>query len=158
MGDVLLFGILLLASAAGRAAEESPVFEAVFRQQLHEHLDAAARARGTLLCLGIDPGQAPQSPNREFMARFKDEPAVRRLTECEARPAGAVEGTTLRPAVIVVAGPIEWREADDVEVVVRYFRDREHSAERRYRVVHEPGGWVALGPILLDGPADPPQP
>ena len=52
---------------------------------------------------------------------------VRTLSECEPRPKGAVEATTLRPAVIVTVGPIEWR-------------------------VHEDSGWVSLGQIILDAP------
>jgi len=55
------------------------------------------------------------------------DPMVRTLSECEPRPKGAVEATTLRPAVIVTVGPIEWR-------------------------VHEDSGWVSLGQIILDAP------
>jgi hypothetical protein len=151
-----LAGLLLLAAssrAAERHADEADVFEAALRQQIVEHLDDTARAQGTVICLGINPGEAPQNPSREFMARFRREAAVRRLGECEARPAGAVEGTTSRPAVIVKAGPIDWRASDEAWVTVTYFRTRSESAVRRYRVVREPSGWVSLGPILLDAPA-----
>ena len=148
--------LVLLAAPAGSSytlARESAVFEAALRQQLAEHLDTTARARNTVVCLGINPGEAPQGPSREFMARFDREPAVRRLTECDPLPAGAVEGTTRRPAVIVTAGPIDWRAEDEAWVTVVYFRTSIHSATRRYRVVQETEGWISLGPILWDGPA-----
>jgi hypothetical protein len=134
------------------SATEAAILEAVFRQQVREHLDATGRARGTVVCIAIDPGGAPQSPSREFMARLAGEPAVRRAAECDARPEGAVEATTLRPAVIVTAGPIEWVAADEAWVEVSHFRAARASAHRRYRVVREREGWVSLGPILLDGP------
>ena len=147
-------GCLLLASSASAddLARESAVFAAAARQQLDEHLDAAARARGTVVCVGINPGEAPQSPSREFLSRLGRDKVVRRLTECEPRPKGAVEATTLRPAVIVTVGPIEWRADDEAWVTVTYFRTKTQSAIRRYRVVHEDTGWVSLGQIILDAP------
>ena len=138
---------------AADAGKEAAVLEAAFRQQIGEHLDATERARGTVVCIAIDPGGAAQSPSREFMARLAGEPSVRRAAECDPRPAGAVEAMTLRPAVIVTAGPIEWIAEDEAWVAVSYFRSARQSALRRYRVVREREGWVALGPILLDGPA-----
>jgi hypothetical protein len=139
------------AGAVDRA-KETEVFVATFRQQIHEHLDPTARARRTVLCLAIDPGGAPQSPSRELMARLANEPAVRRAAECDARPEGAVEATTRRPAILVTAGPIEWVAEDEAWVGVSFFASAQQSAQRRYRVVREREGWVSLGPILLDGP------
>lgn len=133
-------------------SRESAVFEAVFRQQVEEHLDAAERARGTVLCLGIDPGGAPQSPPPGVMRRLSGDPAVRRTSECDPRPKGAVESRSLRPAILVTAGPIRWIAADEAHVVVRYFRSARQSARRNYRVVQEHSGWVCLGPIILDAP------
>src|SRR5712664_3395537 len=100
---------LFLASSIGAddLARESAVFAAAARQQMDEHLDDAARARGTVVCVGINPGEAPQSPSREFLSRLGRDKVVRRLSECEPRPKGAVESTTMRPAVIVTVGPIE---------------------------------------------------
>lgn len=138
---------------AADRAREAAVFEAAFCQQIEEHLDETARARGTVVCLAIDPGGAPQSPGPEFMKRLAGEPAVRRAAECDPRPTGAIEAMTLRPAIIVTAGPIEWVADDEAWVAVRYFRSARQSALRRYRVVREREGWVSLGPILLDGPA-----
>lgn len=131
---------------------EAAVLAASVRQQVEEHLDASDRARGTLVCVGINPGGAPQSPSREFLAGLAQRELLRRLGECEPRADGAVELSTLRPAVIVTLGPIDWRAEDEAWVSVSYFRTRSRSALRRYRVVKEPSGWVSLGPILLDGP------
>lgn len=144
-----------LPALAQEPSEELTVLETVFRQQLEEHLDASARARGMVLCVGIDPGGAPQTPGREFMARFHKEAAVRKLAECDPRPSGAVEAMTGRPAVVVTAGPIDWRAPDEAWVTVSYFRSRSKSATRRYRVVRERTAWISLGPILLDLPTDP---
>jgi len=154
----LLIAALPCASSTGLLAKadpatESAVLVAVFQQQIREHLGASERARGTVICIAIDPGGASQSPSREFMARLAAEPHVRRAAECDARPQGAVEAMTLRPAIIVTAGPMEWIAADEAWVTVAYFRTALLSALRRYRVVREREGWVSLGPILLDGPA-----
>ncbi|PYQ04242.1 MAG: hypothetical protein DMF82_11205 [Acidobacteria bacterium] len=145
---------LLLSSwlGAGDLAREGAVLAAAVRQQVEEHLDTTARARRTVVCVGINPGEAPQSPSREFMAGLGHGSLLRRLTECEPRPRGAVEATTLRPAVIVTVGPIEWRADDEAWVTVTYFRTRSQSAVRRYRVVHEDSGWVSLGQVILDAP------
>jgi hypothetical protein len=150
-------GLAVLACLAGGRAgadeRETAVFVAVFHQQVREHLDPTEKARRTVLCLAIDPGGAPQSPSRELMARLASEPSLRRAAECDARPEGAVEATTRRPAILVTAGPIEWVADDEAWVAVSYFRSASQSARRRYRVVREREGWVSLGPILLDGPA-----
>jgi hypothetical protein len=145
----------LLGAGATRGdalSRESAVFEAVFRQQIEEHLDAAERARGTVLCLGIDPGGAPQSPTQDVMRRLSGDPSVRRIGECDPRPKGAVESRSLRPAILVTAGPIQWIAADEAHVAVRYFRSARQSALRKYRVVEERSGWVCLGQIILDAP------
>jgi len=147
-----LAGIGASAPAADDRAREAAVFEATLRQQIDEHLDATARGQGTVICFGINPGGAAQSPSREFMARFKGEAAARRLAECEPRPTGAVEVMTRRPAFIVTAGPIDWVAEDEAWVTVTSFRSRSRSWLRRYRVVLERDGWVSLGPILLDAP------
>jgi hypothetical protein len=148
----VLAGQAGLASGADDREREAAVFVAVFRQQVQEHIDATEKARRTVLCLAIDPGGAAQSPSREFMARLAGQPLLRRAAECDPRPEGAIEATTRRPAIIVTAGPIEWKAGDEAWVVVSCFRSASESWRRRYRVVREREGWVSLGPILLDGP------
>jgi hypothetical protein len=86
------------------------------------------------------------------MRRLSGDPAVRRIGECDPRPKGAVESRSLRPAILVTAGPIQWIAGDEAHVTVRYFRSARQSARRKYRVVEERSGWVCLGPIILDAP------
>jgi hypothetical protein len=140
-----------------RSGEPDPkaeaVLEAVLRQQVKAWLDTSERARGTVVCLAIDPGGAPQSVDREYLRRFGTEPAARRAAECEARATGAVERDTLKPAIIVTAGPIEWVAEDEAWVRVTYFRTKTESGLRTYRVVREREGWISLGPIIRESPA-----
>lgn len=153
------FALVLSAFALpseGRAGEdlrEAAVYEAVFRQQLGFWLDPSERARHTVICLAIDPGGAPQSVSKAYLARFKAERAARRGAECEARPEGAMETSTLLPAIIVTAGPIEWVAADEAWVQVSHFRSRLQSGTTTYRVVQDDGSWVSLGPIFRQAPA-----
>ncbi len=128
------------------------VLEAALRQQLKVWLDATARANGTVVCLAIDPGGAPQSVDREYLSRFLAEPAVRRAAECEARTKGAVERQTLKPAVLITAGPVEWIAEDEAWVTLTYFKTRLESGIRTYRVVRERDGWVSLGQIIRQSP------
>lgn len=151
LGFVLLVGTVSGPAVPGRA-EEAAVLEAALQQQIGVFLDETARAQRTVLCFGIDPGDAPQSPSREFLSRFK-EPAVRSLGECESSPKGARERSTRSPAVLVTAGPVEWVAGDEAWVTVSHFRTKLHSGVRTYRVVKERTGWVSLGQILRDGPA-----
>ena len=141
------------AAVAEDLAREAAVFEAAFRQQIEEHLDATARASGTVVCLAIDPGGAPQSPSQALILRLSGKARIRRASECEQRATGAVEVRTDRPAIIVTVGPIKWVAEDDAHVSVFYFRSARMSAYRTYRVVRESSGWVSLGPIMIDGPA-----
>jgi len=152
LAPVLLSLQVLPCLAVDRHPEEDAILAATLKQQLDFFLDETARARRTVVCLGINPGQAPQSPSREFLARFVKEPAARGLGACERNPKEAVESTSGAPAVIVTAGPIEWIADDEAWVTVSHFRTRLHSGIGRYRVVRERSGWVSLGPIFRDGP------
>jgi hypothetical protein len=157
----LAFFVALLAAAppeAVRAAppsEEDDVFEAVFRQQVAELLDAEARASGVLLCLEVDPGgAAPQTVAREFLARFRDEASVRRSAECEVGRSRAREIASRRPAIVITAGPIDPVAADEVWVTVVQRWSRAQSFKRQYRVVRERTRWISLGEIFRGLPTD----
>ena len=75
---VLLIGAMSPAASGtpsqAELAREEAVYAAVVRQQIREHLDPSERARGTVLCVAVDPGDAPQSPSRSLMAQLADEP------------------------------------------------------------------------------------
>jgi len=152
---VLLAPLLVLAAVPprrGQASEEA-VFEAVLREQIEEYLDGSARRAGTVICLAVNQGTGPQSARPQLMKRFASDRAVRPAAACDPRPEGAIEGMTRMPAVVLTAGPIDWVAEDEAWVSATYFRSARSSASRRYRVVRQSGGWVSLGPILLDGPA-----
>jgi hypothetical protein len=140
--------LVAIGPAPAPAHENDDVLIAVLRQVAADMVDT-----GGVACLAVDPGGAPQSIEPELLKSFADLPFVRRGAECEARPDGAVELATDRPAVLITAGPIEWVEDDEAWVTVRYFRTAVLSAERLYRVVREKSGWVALGQIVRMAPA-----
>lgn len=133
--------------------EEDAVLSAVLSQVADDLVDDSLRAAGGVACLSIDPGGAPQSVPREFLARLGRRDVLRRGAECERRPDGAVEIATDRPAVLITAGPIDWVQNDEAWVTVRYFRTSLLSAQRLYRVVREKSGWVSLGQIIHQSPA-----
>jgi hypothetical protein len=142
-------------ASGGEPSAENDVFEAVFRQQVAELLDAEARRSGILLCLEVDPGgAAPQSVDREFLARFRDEASVRRGAECEVTARRAREIASGRPAIVVTAGPIDPVAADEVWVTVVQRYRRGHSFKREYRVVRERTRWISLGEIFRGLPTD----
>jgi hypothetical protein len=150
--------VLLAAALAAAAPEpggplEDRLYEAVFRQQKTELLDAETRRAGVSLCLSIDPGGAPQSVPKPLLDRLGLGPAIRRGAECEVRMPHAVQIASGSRAILVTAGPIEWIKDDEAWVTVTQTWSASRSLRRPYRVVREPdGAWVALGPILIGAP------
>jgi len=138
---------------AADRSDERDILEAVFRQQVAELLDDETRARGVVLCLAHDPGDAPQSVDKELLVRFKGEASVRRAAECEVRAGRVAEIATGRPGVLVTAGPIETVAADEAWVTVVQRWSRGHSYKKAYRVVREPARWISLGPIFKGSPS-----
>ena len=154
--SLLFLAVMILGPVAspapGSTAEEDAVLGAVLEHVADSMIDETLRAEGGVVCLSIDPGGAPQSVPEEFLERFGSRP-VRRGAECERRPDGAVEIATDRPAVLIAAGPIEWREDDEAWVTVQYFRTPLLSAQRLYRAVREESGWVCLGQVVQMAPS-----
>ncbi len=150
---ILAAAVLPSAGAADRSQEDD-IFEAVFRQQVSELLDAEALARGVVLCLAVDPGDAPQSLGRDLRDRLKAaSPSIRGAAECEVGAGRAREIATGRSAILVTAGPIDPVKADEVWVTVTQRWSRVRSYRREYRVVREPARWISLGPIFKGSPA-----
>jgi hypothetical protein len=143
----------LLLGAQPSQEQADDVLEAVLRGVTREFLTADVRATGTVACLQVDPGGAPQSVSKEFLRRFKGLTYVRRGAECETDPAGGFERATRAPAIIVTAGPIEGLSAEEAHVQVAYFQSQRDSGRRTYRVVREPSGWISLGQIIKMSPA-----
>jgi hypothetical protein len=156
-----LFGMaagLLGLLGAGRARAERGVAEieavqvAVLQKQVTFWLDDHARASKMVVCLSIDDGGTRRSLPKEYLSKLPDDEAVRVSDQCEERAAGAVERTTLRPAVLVSVGEMSWRSENEVWVTTRHYRSGLISGLRTQRVVREPLGWVCLGQIIKDGP------
>jgi hypothetical protein len=140
--------------AVSRQAEDA-VLEAVVRARLAE-FRSAARADAhepALFCLAIDPGSAPQTPGRDFMARFKDETDVRTAGQCETGARKVVEiGTGVR-ALVLTVGPVEWVREDEAWVTTTVRRDHPYPPLVTYRVVREQDRWTSLGPVVKIAPA-----
>jgi hypothetical protein len=137
--------------AAERGGDE--VIEAAFRQQASYWLNEDARKQRTVVCLAIEREGVAESVEADYLQRFRALPELRRAAQCEARPRGAVERETGRPAVLLVAGELRWIAPDEAWVSVRHFRSQLSSGVRTYRVVRESSRWICLGPILKLSPA-----
>lgn len=148
-----LWGALAFPALSQTPAEE-PLFRAVVAERLRQLTQSHAEAARPLLCLGMDPGGAPQSVRREFLGGFRDSAMLRRLAECEARAAGVIERASGRTALLITLGPVAWRAADEAWVTEVEVARRGRPLHRTLRVVREPSGWISLGPIMKDGPAD----
>ncbi len=150
---VMLAAAALPSARADDRAEENDIFEAVFRQQVSELLDAEALARRVVLCLAVDPGGAPQSLGKDLRDRMKGvSPSIRGAAECDVGAGRVREIATGRPAILVTAGPIDPVATDEAWVTVTQRWSRVHSSKREYRVVREPARWISLGPIFKGSP------
>ena len=145
--------VCVSSSLASDVRAEPDVLHAVFSARLHAlrygNQDSDVRnLRIRFVCLAIDPGGAPQSPDKEFMSRFRAQPDVLPAAQCEVREGSAVEAASGARAVILTAGPVEWIAADEAWVTFSFYRDRRHELTNVYRVVRQRQRWIALGPIL----------
>lgn len=153
---------LLLASwalftacdAPADAPAEDDVMVAALEAEIRLALKDATPRHTPVLCIEIDPGEAPQSPSREFVARLKHlAPHVVRSGECEVDRTGVVDRDTRRPAVLVTAGPVDWLQADEAEIAVALARSSTDSIRHRYRVARDGGRWTCLGLVMKMSPA-----
>lgn len=147
----------LLASTTGAQpvmdARADEVVLAAFRQQIGYWLSEDARKADTVVCLAIEQAGVAHSVPKSYLERFRGQPELRRGAECEARPRGAVERATGRPAILLAAGEVQWIAPDEAWVSVRHYRSALSSGRQQYRVVREQARWICLGPILKLSPA-----
>ena len=129
------------------------VQEAVFRHQVAFWLDDHARESGVIVCLGKTEGGHTRGVDASFLGNSRDRVLVRSATDCEARPDGAVERGTSKPAIIITVTDVSWRGPDEAVVTVQHFRSQVLSGRRKYRAVREQTGWVCLGQIVEMAPA-----
>jgi hypothetical protein len=153
-GAVALLGLFGGCTGNADTRREDDVFIAALQADIRLVLGDTPRSAAPTFCVAIDPGDAPQSPRKEFVARLKGSaPHVVRSAECEVRRNGVVDVPTGRPAVLLTAGPVEWVAMDEAEVDIITTLRAAQTMRRRYRVVHEAGRWVCLGQVMKISPA-----
>jgi len=137
----------LAGSRTVRAARrpEAPVLTAALLAEIQVQKDLP----GLPVCVAIDPGDARQSASREFVAALKVRGRrIIRSAECEVRDTDVVELATRGPALLLVAGPIEWMAEDEAWVTTTHVKTRAQSITKQYAVVFEDGqSWRALGTV-----------
>ena len=155
---VLLLGLLSALTppsfGATRAGEDA-VFEAVIEAKLRD-FRAAARANASepsVFCIALNPGEAPQTPSREFLARFEGQLDVRPAGQCEPRRNRVVEIGGRNRALLLTVGPVEGVSGEEAWVTVTVQIDHPYPVPVTYRVVKERAGWSALGPMMKIAPA-----
>jgi hypothetical protein len=153
-GALALLGWAVGCAGSADTRREDDVFIAALKADIGFALGDLPRSTAPTFCVSIDPGDAPQSPRKEFVARLKGSaPHVVRSAECEVGRAGVFEVPTGRAAVLVTAGPVEWVKKDEAEVDVITTRRTADTTRRRYRIVREAGRWVCLGQVMKISPA-----
>jgi hypothetical protein len=125
--------------------QASAVREAVFKHQVVYWLADHARESGLVICLPLGQGERAAA---SFLADPRDRSAVRPAEDCDAKPSGAIERATSKPAIIITLTGMTWPTRDEAVVEVEHFRSRMASGRRKYRVVREQGEWICLGPIV----------
>ena len=156
---VALLAVAMALLASGRAGartveEEQDALAVALQADIRSYVRLLIGSAEPVFCVAIDPGDARQSPSREFVARIV--PAARRVVrsaECEVRKRTTVELATGAAALVVSGGPVEWISADEAWVTVVQVQSRGESLRKQYRVVREAGRWTCLGPILKLSPA-----
>ncbi len=143
--------IVLIGAACDKETvpgEVQAVREAVFRQQLGAWLGGQERGSAVVACLGTQDEGGFHGVGSSELSGLQNGTVVRSLEACESRPDGAIESRSGRPAVLIMAGPVQWRSPDEAVVEVFHYRTRTASGRAKYRLVRRDTGWVSLGPIL----------
>ena len=153
-GVVALLGWFGGCTGSADTRREDDVFIAALQADIRFELGDTPRPSAPTFCVAIDPGDAPQSPRKEFVTRLRGSaPHLVRSAECEVRRDGVVDVPTGRAAVLVTAGPVEWLTMDEAEVdVITTYRTAK-TMRRRYRIAYDAGRWVCLGQIMKVSPA-----
>ena len=137
-GALLLVGWVAACAGSADTRREDDVFISAVKAEIAMLLGDSPRSAAPTFCVAIDPGDAPQSPRKEVVARLKGSaPRVVRSAECEVRHAGVFEVPTGRAAVLLTVGPVEWLKTDEAEVDVITTHHTAESMRRRYRIAYE---------------------
>jgi hypothetical protein len=153
-GALLLLGWVAACAGSADTRREDDVFIAAVKAEIALLLGDSPRSAAPTFCVAIDPGDASQSPGKEFVARLKGTaPRVVRSAECDVRHAGVFEMPTGRAAVLLTVGPVEWVKTDEAEVDVISTHRTARTMRRRYRIAYDAGRWVCLGQVMKVSPA-----
>ncbi len=141
------------AVRAHSIADERDVFVAALAAEARFLTKGTAPAGQPVICVALDPGDAPQSATAEVVQRLSGTAArLVRGAECEVRPRLTVELATGARAILLTAGPVDWTADDEALVTVRQTKKRGETIQKQYRVVRENERWIALGPVWKMSP------
>ena len=141
--------LFFACDAPADSSAEDDVMVAALEAEIRLALKDATPRQTPVVCVEIDPGEAPQSPSKEFVARLKHlAPHVVRSGECEVDETGVFDRDTRQPALKVTAGPVDWLRADEAEIAVTLTHSTTDSIPHRYRVAREGGRWTCLGQVM----------
>ncbi len=139
----------------GIAAEELPaVREAVFDFQAGF---LTADDPELVVCLEVRVGNRAEDPPPSLVERLSRRSRARPISACRVDPAGVTEAGSGTRAVVATVGAIA-RVGTEARVSGRLYWSSARAVDTVYRVVHEPSGWVVLGPILKESWLRPPYP
>lgn len=112
-----------------------------------------ARESGVVLCLGAEINGRTRGVDGSFLGQSSDRTLVRPAEACEARPSGAVELATGKPAMVINVATVTVVDSREAIVEVEHYRTAVLSGRRKYRVVREVSRWVCLGEIVDMSPS-----
>jgi hypothetical protein len=104
--------------------------------------------------LGDHSGDPPEPLVRRLSSRFR----VRPVSACRVDPAGVTEAGSGSRAVVASVGTITRVGEAEARASGRFYWSSARAVDTIYRVVHEPSGWMVLGPILKESWLGPPPP
>jgi hypothetical protein len=79
-------------------------------------------------------------------------PGVRSAEACAIVDGEVYLAGSRVPAALLTSGPIRWIAEDEAEVRGGFTRTPSSSLRPLYRVVHDGGRWVCLGPVVTGVP------
>jgi hypothetical protein len=79
-------------------------------------------------------------------------PGIRSAEACTVVDGDVYLAGSRVPAALLTSGPIRWIADDEAEVTGGFTRTRSSSRRPLYRVVHDGGRWVCLGPVVTGMP------
>jgi len=111
-----------------------------------------------VVCLEQRVGNRPEDPPEPVVQHLSGRFRVRPVSACRVDPTGVTETGSGSRAVVASVGDIVRAGVSEARASGRYYWSSARAVETVYRVVHEPSGWMVLGPILKESRRLPPYP